>query len=69
MFDAKRFKAAIVLSGMTVHQIAEELGIDDATLYRKMSGKSDFYRREIQKLCDLLKIEDPVAIFFAPELT
>ncbi|MCI8921149.1 MAG: XRE family transcriptional regulator [Acutalibacter sp.] len=52
-----------------MRQVAAELGIDETTLYRKMSGKSDFYRKEIQKLCDLLKIEDPAAVFFAKKLT
>lgn len=69
MFDKKRFKAYIVLAGLTMQQVAAELGIDTATLYRKMNGTSDFYRSEIQELCDLLKIEDPTAVFFAQKLT
>lgn len=69
MFDERRFKAQVVLAGLTMRQVAAELGIDETTLYRKMSGKSDFYRKEIQKLCDLLKIEDPAAVFFAEKLT
>ena len=69
MFDEKRFKAQVVLQGMTIKQVAEELNIDSATLYRKMSGKSDFFRWEIQKLCEILDIKDPASIFFAEELT
>lgn len=69
MFDEKRFRAQIVLRGMTVSEVAEKLGIDSATLYRKMSGKSDFFRGEIQKLCEILEIEDPASIFFAEKLT
>lgn len=69
MFDKKQFKAAVVLAGLTLRQVAAELGIDEATLYRKMNGESDFYRREIQQLCSILKIENPSAIFFAPKLT
>jgi len=69
LFDKKRFKAYIVLAGLTMQQVAAELGIDTATLYRKMNGTSDFYRSEIQELCDLLKIEDPTAVFFAQKLT
>ena len=64
MFNERRFKAQVVLAGMTMRQVAAELGIDEATLYRKMSGKSDFYRKEIQQLCNLLEIEDPTAVFF-----
>lgn len=69
MFDEKRFKATVILSGLTLRQVAASLGIDEATLYRKMNGKSDFYRKEIQKLCEILNIEDPAAIFFAQKIT
>lgn len=68
MFDEKRFRALVVLSGMTLQQVANEIGINEATLYRKMKGKSDFYRKEIQQLCDLLNIEDPASVFFASHL-
>lgn len=69
LFDKKRFKAAAVMAGLTLRQVAAELNIDEVTLYRKMNGESEFYRREIQQLCSILKIENPTAIFFAPELT
>lgn len=68
MFDTRKFKAQVILSGLTMRQVAAELGIDEATLYRKMNGTSDFYRKELQQLCQLLKIEDPTAIFFAEDL-
>lgn len=69
MFDTRRFRAQVILAGLTMRQVAAELGIDEATLYRKMNGTSDFYRKELQQLCQILKIEDPVPIFFAEELT
>lgn len=65
MFDEKQFRALVVLSGLSLQQVAAELGINEATLYRKMKGKSDFYRKEIQQLCELLNIENPAAVFFA----
>lgn len=68
-FDKKRFKACVVLVGLTLRQVAAALSIDEATLYRKMNGDSDFYRREIQQLCNLLKIDNPAHIFFANKLT
>lgn len=69
MFDEKQFRALVVLSGLSLQQVAAELGINEATLYRKMTGKSDFYRKEIQQLCELLNIENPAAVFFAHNLT
>lgn len=47
-------------------ELAEALSIDEATLYRKKAGISDFYRREIQIIKDYLCLtdEDLRKIFF-----
>ncbi len=47
-------------------QLAQALSIDEATLYRKKSGVSDFYRREIQIIKQVLNLsdEDIRLIFF-----
>ena len=63
MFNKNKFKAKVVESGMTLSDVAKALGIDDATLYRKMNVESDFYRKEIEALRKLLNIENPVEIF------
>ncbi len=65
MFNEKLFKMKIKEKGFTLKEIASFLNIDTSTLYRKMNGESDFYRNEIQKLCNLLEFENPVEIFFA----
>ena len=69
MFDKRRFKAAVVLKGYTFADVAKILEIDISTLHRKMNGESDFYRAEIQTLCNALDIEDPQSIFFAQQIT
>ena len=69
MFDKTKFRAAVLLSGKTLPEVAGLLDINLATLYRKMNGESDFYRNEIQILCKELKINNPVEIFFASEIT
>lgn len=69
MFDKKKFKAKVVMSGKTMQEIANLLEINQATLYRKVNGSSDFYREEIQMLCEYLNIEDPSEIFFAHKVT
>lgn len=69
MFDKRRFKAQVILSGKTMPEIASRLNINVATLYRKMSGVSDFYRAEIQVICECLGIEDPNEIFFSKKVT
>lgn len=64
MFDHKKFKAELIIKGKNMKDVANMLGINEATLYRKINGNSDFYRREIQLICDYLDIEDPSNIFF-----
>ncbi|MHC1681343.1 MAG: helix-turn-helix domain-containing protein [Clostridiaceae bacterium] len=69
MFDRKRFKSYLALSGKTTKDVAEELGVSEATLFRKMNGSSDFYRNEIQTICNYLEIYNPIEVFFADKLT
>ncbi len=68
MFNRRRFKAQVALKGKTMRLVAKELGVDEATLYRKMSGESDFFRHEIQIICNFLDITDPLDIFFASDI-
>ena len=65
MFERRRLQAQMVLMGMNGKDISEELGINESTFYRKMNNDGDFSRDEIERLIKLLKIEDPMAIFFA----
>lgn len=67
MFDKNKLKAKIVEKGFTLEQIAQKLGINPATIYRKMAMESDFTRNEIALLKESLDltIEDINTIFFA----
>ena len=69
MFNKTKFKAAAVLSGLSMAQIANRLGINLATLYRKINRDGDFSRSEIQILRSILGIENMDDIFFANNLT
>lgn len=68
MFNKNEFKAQIVKKGLTVKKLAEYLGINEATVYRKINADGDFTRDEINKLIDILQIEEPMKIFFAEKL-
>lgn len=65
MFNESEFKKIVQQQGFTLEEVANHLKINPSTLYRKMKGQSDFYRFEIQALCELLHIEEPSEIFFA----
>ena len=48
MLDKRAFDAAIAMKGSTQQEAARVMGINPATLLRKMKGESDFYRKEIE---------------------
>jgi transposase-like protein len=69
MFNERKFRAQLVLAGITVKELAEKLGINEATLYRKIGSDGRFTRQEINNLIEILDIKNPEEIFFAKELT
>lgn len=69
MFNKLKFRAAIMEKGKTMGDVAKMLGINEATLWRKTNGTSDFNREEIQRICEYLDLESPMEIFFGDQLT
>ncbi len=67
MFKKNEFRAMLARKEISVDEIAKALGKDPATLSRKVSGQSDFYRNEIEKICQILKLtpDETLQIFFA----
>ena len=67
MFQKNEFKAEVVRRGMSLDDVAKAIGINPASLHRKMNGTSDFYRGEIEKIVKLLDLSgsDVIRIFFA----
>lgn len=70
MFNEKKFKAKLIENGLTISDIAKSIGVNEATIYRKMCGKSDFSRNEMSIIKDILvlNMDDFELIFFAKEL-
>lgn len=68
MFDKNKFRAQMILVGITSKKLADELGINESTLYRKINANGNFTRDEISQLVSILKIDNPQDIFFANEL-
>ena len=70
MFNQNLLKAKITEKGMSVIRICNELGICEATFYRKMSRNGDFSRFEIGKITEILglSIEERDRIFFEDKL-
>lgn len=67
MFMVNLFKAKLKELNKTVPEIAAVIGVNQATLHRKMNGTSDFTRNEIQLMRYALGLTDEEMrnIFFA----
>ena len=68
MFDKRKFLAQMTLRGVSKKELAEKLGINGITLYRKINNDGFFTRKEINTMIEVLAIENPAEIFFAEEL-
>lgn len=70
MIDKNKFRGKVVSEGLTMGNVAEMLNINPTTLHRKLSGESEFTRKEIQQLRGILNLsaEDVDLIFFSEEL-
>lgn len=55
--------------GIAVEQMAKILGISRSAFWKKCNGISEFKQYEIKKMIEVLQPEDPVAIFFADEVS
>ena len=67
MFNKNLFKSKYIEHNLNAADVAVILGINPATLARKMSGESDFTRNEIQLFRAALNLsaEDIASIFFS----
>ena len=65
MVDTTKLKSVIVLNNMTQESVAKAIGLTPKTFYGRMK-KGVFGSDEIEKLIDLLHIDDPMAVFFVP---
>lgn len=68
--NTKLLKRRLEDENKSLNDLADCLGINVATLYRKLNGTSDFTRYEIQqiRLYVPLSKEDIYSIFFAGQL-
>lgn len=70
MFKQNLLKAKMAENGLSALQICREIGICEATFYRKMARNGDFSRFEIEKISETLKlsIAERNNIFFDRQL-
>ena len=68
MVDTSKLKGVIVSNNLTQEKVAKAIGMSPKTFYLKMK-KGIFGSDDIEKMIDLLKIDDPISIFFTKEVT
>lgn len=68
--NVPELKAECARHSLTLEQLASKIGISSTSLYRKMSGKTEFYRNELQTIRDVLYLDDEqfLHIFFDNQL-
>ncbi len=68
MINTNELRGIIAREGKSQRKMATEMGMTPETFYRKMK-KGVFDSDEIEYMIESLNIEDPVAVFFAKEVT
>ena len=66
MIKTNAVKGIIACQGLSQRKVARYLGITGKTFYDKMK-KGVFSSKEIEKMLELLHIEDVEGVFFAKE--
>lgn len=64
MVATEKLRGIIAEQGLSQRQVAKKLGMTEKTFYSKMK-KGVFGTDEVDRMIDILKIENPVEIFFA----
>lgn len=64
MIDTMKLRGIISERGLSQRKVAKTLGMTEKTFYGKMK-KGVFDSDEIQQMIELLKIENPIDVFFA----
>lgn len=68
MVNINKLKGKIVERGLTVEKLAEKIGVDRSTLYRKLAASGEpFTVKEANLICRALELDgqEAMAIFFS----
>jgi plasmid maintenance system antidote protein VapI len=68
MVDTQKLRGKITEEGKTHADVAKAIGVTPKTFSEKLK-KGVFLSNEMEIMIDYLNIEDPMLIFFAPNVT
>lgn len=60
MLNKNKLLGAIVSAGMTQNQVASKIGVSKNTFSAKINGKSCFDTAQVEKICEVIGVTDPV---------
>lgn len=68
--NVNELKAECVRRGLTLENLSVKIGVNPATLHRKLSGETEFRRNELQIIKTTLNLNDEqfLSIFFNEKL-
>lgn len=71
MFNENLFRKKLIDLNISIRELSKIIGINEATLHRKIKGITDFSRNEMSiiKLKLMMNSDEFESIFFANELT
>lgn len=66
MVNTALLRSAIVKKGTNVSEVAVKMGVDKATLYRRIADAGTFTIGEVEKLTSILNLthDEAISIFF-----
>lgn len=67
-FNRNELEVALLNHNLSKKDLATYLGLNSATLYRKINNSGNFKYREIVAICDLFSYEEAQKIFFSPKV-
>ena len=68
MVDVNKLRGIIVERGLTGEKVAKLMNMSRKTFYLRMKD-AKFNSDEMDKLIDILNIDDPMRVFFANKVT
>ena len=68
MLDKKLLKAEMVKNGFTQEKLAKVIGVTPRTFTNRLKT-GDFGSKEIEVMINVLRLDDPMSIFFADKVT
>ena len=70
MVNTDLLRSVIIKKRTNVAEIAAQMGVDKATLYRRMADSGSFTIGEVEKITHILSLshEEAISIFFTNEV-